>query len=103
MKRIFVTIALSIVFNTANAAVITLKCEGPNSKGLPSSVLVNFSPDQGWAKLELVDIKMTSSVTANEINVFLLGMKINRATGEYTQKFEDSYVKGMCTKNVTKF
>lgn len=94
---------LCAVANVASAEVITLQCEGEERNGEAYMVKINFNPDQGWSKMDGLDIKMTGSVTADYIDVFLLGMSIDRKTGVFTKGKGDEMIKGTCAKNDTKF
>lgn len=103
MKRLITLAALWAVANVASADVVTLKCDGKKPSGEAFTVKINFSPDQGWSKMDGLDVKMTGSVTADNINVFLLEMWIDRKTGAFTQGKGDAITKGTCVKNDTKF
>lgn len=103
MKRFFTLAFLCALANVASAEVITLKCEGTNASGEKFTDKVHFSPDEGWSKLDYIEIKLTGSVTADYIDVFLSEMLINRKTGEFTKGKGEKMFKGTCVKNDTKF
>lgn len=102
MKSLFTLIALFTLTNVANAEVITLKCEGKKDTGEPFDTRIVFSPDERWARLDSVALRMTDAVSADYIDVFLWQMRIDRKTGEFT-KGKNKEIKGVCIKNDTKF
>lgn len=103
MKRFVTLILLGVCASAALAEVINLKCDGKNAIGDTYSTKITFSPDQRWSEVENMGIRMTGSVTADYIDLFLAEMRIDRKTGEFTKGKGEKMFRGKCEKNETKF
>lgn len=103
MKKFLSVLIFGAVANVANAEVISLKCEGVDTKGENFSEIITFNPDQSWVIPDSLGIRLTGAVSPNTIDVFLIDMVINRQTGEFTKEKGSLRFKGNCAKNETKF